>query len=121
MRVRSLVVEGFRAFSNRTLIDLNADVVLVVGSNGQGKTSLLELVAMAGGFEAASDSTVLVLRTTSGKRSAAKFDVGTIQKGKADDPTMQAGDIVVAGESAIRKGFNNVLKALPIAGLFALL
>jgi polysaccharide export outer membrane protein len=87
----------------------------------KGRTSLLELVAMAGGFKSTSDSTVLVLRTTDGKRSAAKFDVDTIQNGKADDPTMQPGDVVVAGTSAIRAGFNNVLKALPIAGLFAFL
>ena len=44
-----------------------------------------------------------------------------IQKGRADDPTMQAGDVVVAGTSYIKAGFNNVLKALPIAGLFAFL
>ena len=87
----------------------------------KGKTSLLELVAMAGGLKQTSDSTVLVLRQDGGKRSAAKFDVGTIQKGRADDPTMQAGDVVVAGTSAIKAGFNNVLKALPIAGLFAFL
>jgi len=87
----------------------------------KGRTSLLELVAMAGGFKAASDSTVLILRQENGKRSAAKFDVAIIQKGRADDPTMQAGDVVVAGTSAIRAGFNSVLKALPIAGLFAFL
>jgi polysaccharide biosynthesis/export protein len=87
----------------------------------KGKTSLLELVAMAGGFKSSSDSTVLVLRQEAGKRAAAKFDVDNIQKGRADDPTMQAGDVVVAGTSAIRAGFNNVLKALPIAGLFAFL
>lgn len=86
-----------------------------------GKTSLLELVAIAGGFENISDSTVLVLRKSDGKRSAAKFDVGVIQKGQADDPTMQSGDVVVAGTSAIKAGFNKVLKALPIAGMFALL
>jgi polysaccharide export outer membrane protein len=86
----------------------------------KGKTSLLELVAMAGGLKSSSDSTVLVLRHDGSKRAAAKFDVGEIQKGRADDPTMQAGDVVVAGTSAIRAGFNNVLRALPIAGLFAL-
>jgi len=86
-----------------------------------GKTSLLELVAIAGGFNSNSDSTVLVLRKGDGKRSAAKFDVGSIQKGQADDPTMQSGDVVVAGTSAIKAGFNNVLKALPLAGVFALL
>ena len=76
---------------------------------------------MAGGLKSTSDSTVLVLRQAGARRSAAKFDVGMIQKGRADDPTMQAGDVVVAGTSAIKAGFNNVLKALPIAGLFAFL
>jgi len=88
----------------------------------KGQTSLLELVAMAGGLKASSDSTVLVLRQApGGKRSAAKFDVSAIQKGNANDPGMQSGDIVVAGNSAIKAGFNAVLKALPLAGVFALL
>ena len=87
----------------------------------RGKTTLMELVAMAGGLKSTSDSTVLVVRQAAGKRSAAKFDMDMIQKGRADDPTMQAGDVVVAGTSYIKAGFNNVLKALPIAGLFAFL
>jgi polysaccharide export outer membrane protein len=87
----------------------------------KGKTTLLELVAMAGGFKDTSDSTVLVLRNGEGKRSAAKFDVADIQKGQAQDPTMQTDDVVVAGTSAIKKGFNAVLKALPLAGLFSVL
>jgi polysaccharide export outer membrane protein len=87
----------------------------------RGKTTLLELVATAGGFKEYSDSTVLVLRSSQGKRSAAKFDVAAIQKGQAEDPTVQSDDVVVAGNSAIKKGFNAVLKALPIAGLFTIL
>jgi polysaccharide export outer membrane protein len=85
----------------------------------KGKTSLSQLVAIAGGIDSNSDWTVLVLRQHDGKRSAAKFNVDAIQKGEADDPTIQAGDRVVAGTSAIKTGFNAVLKALPIAGAFA--
>lgn len=87
----------------------------------KSKTTLLELIALAGGFNTSSDSTVLVLRNSGGKRMAAKFDVDVIQKGQSDDPAVQSGDIVVAGTSAIRAGFNNVLKVLPIAGMFAIL
>ena len=87
----------------------------------KGKTSLLQLVAMAGGFEDDSDSTVLVLRENNGKRSAATFDVSAIQKGRANDPVLQSGDIVVAGKSAIKSGFNAILKALPVVGLFSFL
>lgn len=87
----------------------------------KGKTTLLEIVAMAGGLKQVSDSTVLVLRTSDGKRSAGKFDMSAIQNGSTDDPAVQSGDVIVAGTSAIRAGFNNILKALPIAGLFAIL
>jgi len=87
----------------------------------KGKTTLLELVAMAGGFKDTSDSTVLVLRTSQGKRSAAKFDVADIQKGRAEDPIVQSDDVIVAGTSAIKQGFNAVLRALPLAGLFTML
>lgn len=86
----------------------------------KGRTTLYELVAIAGGLENNSDSTVLVVRTSNGKRSAAKFDISAIEKGQAEDPTVQSGDMVVAGSSAIKTGFNAVLKALPIAGMFAM-
>jgi polysaccharide biosynthesis/export protein len=80
-----------------------------------GKTTLLEFVALAGGFKDTSDSTVLVLRTSEGKRSTAKYDVADIQKGQAQDPTLQSDDVVVAGTSAIKQTFDTVLKALPLA------
>ena len=63
---------------------------------------------------------MLVLRETNGKRQAATFDVNAIQKGRADDPVLQSGDIVVAGNSAIKTGFNAILKALPVAGCLLL-
>jgi polysaccharide export outer membrane protein len=87
----------------------------------KSETSLLQLVAMAGGFNDASDSTVLILRDTGGKRSAAKFNVSAIKNGQAPDPQLQSGDVIVAGESAIKKGFSTILKALPLAGMFAIL
>ena len=87
----------------------------------KGTTSLLQSIAMAGGFDPNSDSTVLVLRNSQGKRLAAKFDVADIQKGQAQDPALQSGDVIVAGSSAIKAGFNTILKALPVAGLFAFL
>ena len=87
----------------------------------KGRTSLLQLIAMANGFKAESDLTVLVLRESNGKRQGAKFDVDAIQSGRTEDPILKPGDIVVAGTSAIKKGFGAILKALPIAGLFAFL
>jgi polysaccharide biosynthesis/export protein len=87
----------------------------------KGKTSLLQVVAMAGGFKEASDSTVLVLRKRGdGKRVAARFDVSAIEKGQTADPIVQPGDNIVAGESSIKGAYQLFLKALPVAGVFAL-
>ena len=89
--------------------DYNSQRVTVTGAVKKpgvypikGRTSLLQVVAMAGGLGDASNSTVLVIRENNGKRSAAKFDVSAIQNGKAEDPTLQAGDSIVAGTSAIK-------------------
>jgi polysaccharide export outer membrane protein len=86
----------------------------------QGSMSLLQALAFAQGLEASSDSTVLVFRETNGKRSAARFDVGDIRSGSTEDPQLQAGDVVVAGTSAIKEGLGNILKLIPLAS-FAVL
>ena len=46
-------------------------------------TSLLQLVALAGGFQEMSNSTVLILRKKGCKKSAARFDIDAIQSGRA--------------------------------------
>ena len=52
---------------------------------------------------------------------AGKFDIRAISEGKAQDPSLQGGDQIVAGTSAIKKSFNTILKALPLFGTMALL
>ena len=47
MKIKSLDISGFRAFSGRTELDLDGDIVLVVGVNGQGKTSLFDAIHWA--------------------------------------------------------------------------
>lgn len=87
----------------------------------RNRTSLLQMIAVSGGLETVSDSTVVIFRSIEGKRSAAKFNVDQIRAGTSPDPMMQAGDVVVAPTSAIKETFNSILKALPLAGVFALL
>ena len=88
----------------------------------RGELTLLQAVATAGGFGDNADSNVVVFRTTAkGKRSAARFDVEQIRNGSIGDPKLAAGDVVVASSSALKEGFNNVVKALPLLGVFALL
>jgi len=87
----------------------------------KGSMSLLQLIATAQGLSKTSDATVIVFRKSNGRRVAARFDVARIRTGADNDPTLLAGDVVVAGKSALKEGFNNFLKALPIVGTFALL
>ena len=47
MKITSLEVSGFRAFSGSERLDLDGDIVLVVGVNGQGKTSLFDAILWA--------------------------------------------------------------------------
>lgn len=44
MRLKSISIEGFRAFGRQATIDLDADVILLQGANGLGKTSLLDAI-----------------------------------------------------------------------------
>jgi polysaccharide biosynthesis/export protein len=115
-QVRVTVTE----FKSSTVIltgDINSPGVYPL----KGETTLLQIVATAGGFKESSDSTVLVLRKASGgKRLAAKFDVDQIAQGRAQDPVLRSGDTIVAGRSAMKAAYQMFLKALPIAGVFAL-
>lgn len=47
MRVTSLELSGFRGFAQTKRFDLDADAVIVVGANGQGKTSLFDGILWA--------------------------------------------------------------------------
>jgi polysaccharide export outer membrane protein len=80
--------------------------------------TLLQVIAMADGLDADSDSTVVVFRETDGKKSAARFDVDEIRSGAAQDPQIKPGDTIVVGSSMLKSAFNQVLKVLPLAGLF---
>jgi DNA repair exonuclease SbcCD ATPase subunit len=47
MRLKAIAIEGFRGFVDRAEIDLAADVIILHGPNGVGKTSLLDAVLWA--------------------------------------------------------------------------
>lgn len=82
----------------------------------KGATSLMQVVAMAGDVDTNTDSgDVVVFRTINGQRSAAKFDIDAIKAGRAADPQVEPGDVVVVNSSATKVALHNVLTALPLA------
>jgi polysaccharide export outer membrane protein len=85
----------------------------------RGQITLVQLMATAGGMKDVADgSEVMVFRTASGKREAARFDVDEIKAGRAADPAIMQGDVVIVGTSTAKKFYNDILKTLPVIGLF---
>lgn len=83
----------------------------------RGRTTLLQAIAMAQGLaEVADVNDVTVFRMVQNQRTSSNFDIRTIRSGKAPDPEIVAGDLVVAGQSAIRTFVRNWGPALGIAG-----
>ena len=86
----------------------------------KGNTSLMQVIAMAGDVDITTDSgDVVVFRSIDGQRSAARFDIDAIRAGKASDPQVEPGDIVVVDSSNTKVAFHNLISALPIASTAA--
>ena len=49
----------------------------------------------------------------------ASSNVADIQAGRANDPIIESGDVLVANTSPLKKGLNSVLKVLPLGGAAA--
>ena len=86
-----------------------------------GPTTLMTVVALAGGLDrtTADEKGIVVFRKVGGKRQAAKFDYSAIRDGKADDPTIDGGDVVVVDESGLKATLRNLRDSLGLFGLFA--
>ncbi|MGD9804343.1 MAG: polysaccharide biosynthesis/export family protein [Hyphomicrobiaceae bacterium] len=87
----------------------------------RGRATLLQTIAMAEGLDVVSDTNVVIFRTLNGKRAAARFDISDIRSGKTADPPIESGDVVVVATNTFKETFQNVIKAIPLAGVFALL
>lgn len=86
---------------------LEADPVYVYGNvREQGRllmkepTTLRQAIASARGLKSASDNKVRILRLKEGSADPEEFvyDLNAINKGKAEDPFLQAGDVVAVSE-----------------------
>lgn len=87
-----------------------------------GKTTLLQAVAMAGGFDPLAQlSGVVVFRQVKGKKMAAIFDMAKISSGQAEDPRIYGDDIIVVEQSGSKNALQNLIKAAPALSLFFLL
>jgi polysaccharide export outer membrane protein len=84
-----------------------------------GNVTLMQVIARASGTdENANPRRVAVFRQIGGERMAAAYDLTDIRRGKAEDPRIYSGDIVVVDGSNVKAIQREVLQALPIIGMF---
>lgn len=80
-----------------------------------GDMTLLRAVATARGTtEFARLQQVIVFRTVDGKKLAAVYDLRAIRLGYYPDPAIYANDLVVVGDSPVRRLFKDALLVAPV-------
>jgi polysaccharide export outer membrane protein len=83
-----------------------------------GQTTLTQAIANSGGLSELADTTrVHVARSMDQHIQDEVYNLETIQAGKATDPLLRGGDIVVAEQSGTRVAFKSVKDLLPFAVL----
>lgn len=86
----------------------------------EGRLTLLQAVALAQGpSQVASLDETLIFRTRNGQRQAARFNLGAIAKGKAEDPEVISGDTVAIGSSGLKTAWRDVLLTLRSFNIFS--
>lgn len=84
-----------------------------------GTMTLIQAIALARGTtEDANPRRVAVFRTIGGQRQAAAFDLTSIRRGEATDPTIYPGDIVVVDGSSIKAAEKQMFQAFPLLTVF---
>lgn len=84
-----------------------------------GPTTLLQAIAVARGPNNMADlRRVAIFRTIDGRRAAAVFDLAAIRKGEAPDPEIHGNDIVVVQSSAARGVWQDIMRTIPVLGVF---
>jgi polysaccharide biosynthesis/export protein len=64
---------------------------------------------------------ILVFRSLQGQRMGARFDLTEIRAGRAPDPQVKSGDVIIVGRSASKGAWQDFLQAAPAFNLFYLL
>jgi polysaccharide export outer membrane protein len=88
----------------------------------EGRVTLLQAIALAKGPSLVADlDTTLIFRTQNGQKTAAKFDLGAIAKGKAPDPEVLPGDTIAVGASGFKTAWRDTLLTLRSFNIFAMI
>lgn len=61
---------------------------------------------------------VIIFRTVNGRRMGARFDLREIRAGRAPDPQILGGDVIVVGFSSLKGVYRDILQAAPLLNVF---
>lgn len=85
----------------------------------EGRTTLLQAVALAQGpSQVASLDQTLIFRTVNGQRTAARFNLDAIARGKESDPEVLAGDTVAIGSSKFKTAWRDIMLTMRSFNIF---
>jgi polysaccharide biosynthesis/export protein len=84
-----------------------------------GRMTLQQAIANARGLdEFAKLDQVVVFRTVNQQQLAALFNLRAIREGTATDPEVFGNDVIVVGDNTGRRRFQEILRSLPVLGVF---
>jgi len=85
----------------------------------RGRLSLLQAIAISGGPTPGADaSRVVIFRYIEGKRMAAAYNLMKIRGGEVEDPIVYGNDIIVIDGDNVRQGYEDLIRSIPVLGLF---
>jgi len=86
-----------------------------------GDLTLLQAIATARGVQDTADvRNIVVFRTVEAKRRAAVVNLADVRKGKATDPRILPGDIIVVADSGSQRAWRRIIGATPLFMIFGL-
>lgn len=106
-------------------VNIKSSVSQVVTMEGQvvepglypvtNQMTLLRAIASAKGLsEFAKQDDVVILRTVEGRKMAGLYNIDAIRRGAYDDPAIYANDVVVVGDSPVRRRFRDIVSVAPL-------
>ena len=84
----------------------------------EGQTLLSALALAQSPTDTAKLDEVMIFRTVDGQQTAGRFDLRAIRGGRMPDVALVSGDVIVVGYSSLRGAWQDVLRAVPVFGIF---
>lgn len=85
----------------------------------EGRTTLLQAVSLARGpSQVASLDQTLIFRVRDGQRTAARFNLDAISKGKQPDPEVVSGDTIAIGSSKFKTAWRDIMLTMRSFNIF---